>query len=129
MKIKRVYKFNWSLPKTSLEEMSTATYTKIYSKTLSARLFFDNQAKVKTTKNVRKKYVNNTVSAESLEVAAGPKIDKALGETQNMLQEIRSRNFQQRQSGADTETGAVADIQQRNTTAFAHLKNCDQVFF
>jgi laminin alpha 3/5 len=137
------------------------------------------------------------VLAESLEGGAGPQIDKALGEAQVMLQEIRSRNFQQRQSGADHELqeaisllgkmkeealpvrdnsillanlttrlsdliirvmdlsknidgtknnvkmadkltnanrvssslGAVADIQQRNTTASAHLKNCAQVLY
>ena len=43
------------------------------------------------------------VLAESLEGGAGPQIDKALGEAQVILQEIRSRNFNQRQSGAEQE--------------------------
>lgn len=41
--------------------------------------------------------------ADSLEGGAGPQIDKALSEAQNILQEIKSRNFQQRQNGAEQE--------------------------
>lgn len=43
------------------------------------------------------------VLAESLEGGAGPQIDKALSEAQIILQEIRTRNFQQRKSGAEQE--------------------------
>jgi len=43
------------------------------------------------------------VLAESLEGGAGPQIDKALGEAQNILQEIRTRNFNQRKLGAEQE--------------------------
>lgn len=43
------------------------------------------------------------VLAESLEGGAGPQIDKALGEAQNILQEIRSRNFNQRKTSAEQE--------------------------
>lgn len=43
------------------------------------------------------------ILAESLEGGAGPQIDKALSEAQTILQEIRSRNFQQRQTGAQQE--------------------------
>ena len=43
------------------------------------------------------------ILAESLEGGAGPQIDKALGEAQIILQEIRSRNFNQRRSGAEQE--------------------------
>ena len=135
------------------------------------------------------------VLAESLEGGAGPQIDKALSEAQTILQEIRSRNFQQRQSGAEQELqeaisllgkmkeealpirdnnvllvnlttrltdlinrvkdlsvnidgsknnvkmaekltksnrassslGAVNDIQQRNSSASAHLSNCSRL--
>lgn len=43
------------------------------------------------------------VLAESLEGGAGPQIDKALSEAQNILHEIRHRKFQERQSGAEQE--------------------------
>ena len=43
------------------------------------------------------------VLAESLEGGAGPQIDKALAEAQTILQEIRSRNFNQRKTGAEQE--------------------------
>lgn len=41
------------------------------------------------------------VAAESLEGGAGPQIDKALQEASNILQEIRTRNLNQRQTSAE----------------------------